>query len=291
MEWDQEKCLKLITEYKNLGLLWNPRDRTYYNKLKKENAWKILAEKIECSIEEVKKKIESLKGSYRREKTRVKRSRGKGKDRQEIYESRWFAYHHMHFLNEKNFRTVSDDEESGVNDGLCDSKDFEVDEEIIGSQAEEGIDGIRRKKKVKSSKRRSLKRKKIEVDSRTMDGYEHLQEVTTTSNQGKDQCSLFGDYIAEKLRKLDNCRCAVAQYRISNVLFELEMDAYQNIDSVAHTSRNHTDSIDTAFYPHTSHFSQNNQPSSTPIKSASPQDPLCERSRQSSDSNFETKSE
>lgn len=82
MEWDQEICMQLINEYKNKEVLWNPRDSAYYNKIKKEDAWRELSEKIGKSSEEVKKKIESLKGSYRREKARVKTSMGTGKGKE-----------------------------------------------------------------------------------------------------------------------------------------------------------------------------------------------------------------
>jgi len=59
----------------------NPRDPAYYNKLKKD-AWRELCEKFEKSTEELKKKIDSLKGSYRREKTRAKTSMGTGKGKE-----------------------------------------------------------------------------------------------------------------------------------------------------------------------------------------------------------------
>ena len=82
MEWDQDICVQLINEYKNKEVLWNPRDPAYYNKVKKDDAWEELSEKFEKNCEELKKKINSLKGSYRREKARAKTRNarvGKGK--------------------------------------------------------------------------------------------------------------------------------------------------------------------------------------------------------------------
>jgi len=42
IKWDQETYVQLINEYRNKEVLWNPRDPAYYNKLKKEDAWREL---------------------------------------------------------------------------------------------------------------------------------------------------------------------------------------------------------------------------------------------------------
>lgn len=81
MSWTQELCLQLIGEYRQHEILWNPRDRLYHHKLKKEEVWIEISKKINMDIEDVKRKMESLKGSYRREKSRVKKKveTGEGK--------------------------------------------------------------------------------------------------------------------------------------------------------------------------------------------------------------------
>jgi hypothetical protein len=39
MEWDDEKCLNLIEIYRNKPLLCDPKDRNYYKKHLKDDAW------------------------------------------------------------------------------------------------------------------------------------------------------------------------------------------------------------------------------------------------------------
>jgi hypothetical protein len=39
MEWDDEKCLNLIEIYRNKPLLSDPKDRNYYKKHLKDDAW------------------------------------------------------------------------------------------------------------------------------------------------------------------------------------------------------------------------------------------------------------
>ncbi|XP_071639782.1 uncharacterized protein [Temnothorax longispinosus] len=269
MEWDQEICIQLINEYKNKEVLWNPRDSAYYNKIKKEDAWRELAEKTGKSSEEVKKKIESLKGSYRREKTRVKTSMGTGKGRHEIYKSKWFAYESLQFLEDKdeprrtisNLQTVSDNEGTS-NETFDENEERELErsqiiEDSINSQTlatEQLTDETHcQNKEFKSPKKHPAKKRKTDEDPIITEALGYLRQTTAVSQQRKDQCSLFGDYIADKLRTFNNRLRAIAQNRISNILFELEMNLYTNPDT--HTSMHFTSPSDL------SHFQQTNRSS------------------------------
>lgn len=81
MEWSQQIVLVLLEEYQKREILWKPRHPLYYNTIKKEDAWQEIAEILNVEVQELKKKIESLKGSFRREKSsrRVKKGTGTGK--------------------------------------------------------------------------------------------------------------------------------------------------------------------------------------------------------------------
>ena len=79
MEYDHEFSLRLINEYRRLEILWNPGYPGYFYKDKKEDAWDLLSERMGKSVEVLKAKVDSLKGSYRREKARTKSGTGTGK--------------------------------------------------------------------------------------------------------------------------------------------------------------------------------------------------------------------
>ncbi|XP_043279285.1 uncharacterized protein [Venturia canescens] len=246
MEWDQETCIKLIGEYRNREVLWNPRNLFHYNKIRKEDAWREVSEKFGNDINEVKKKIESLKGSYRREKTRMKKSVGTGKGRNEVYMSKWFGFEHLHFLEDKdevrktlsNVPTPFNEEEDSSNESrnetfreeteIGQNQYFEevLDEHTLGNENE--MSDKEDKKEFKSPKKLAIKRKKNEEDPRIAKAFGYLEEATVAAKQKKDQYSLFGEYIADKLRTFDARSRAVAQHRISNVVFELEMNAFQH---------------------------------------------------------------
>nr|CAH7736572.1 unnamed protein product [Callosobruchus chinensis] len=76
MEWSQQIVLVLLEEYQKREILWKPRHPLYYNTIKKEDGWREIAAILNVEVQELKKKMESLKGSFRREKSRVKKGTG-----------------------------------------------------------------------------------------------------------------------------------------------------------------------------------------------------------------------
>lgn len=74
MNWDQQQSLMLITELEKHEILWNPKDKAFHNSQRKEEAWKKLADNLNAEVGEVKRKVDSLRGSYRREKSRMKKA-------------------------------------------------------------------------------------------------------------------------------------------------------------------------------------------------------------------------
>lgn len=77
----QEASINLIRLYASHIMLWDPKNPKYLNKGQREDAWKQIALETRCTVSDTKKKMESLLGSYRREKSREKKSRitGSGK--------------------------------------------------------------------------------------------------------------------------------------------------------------------------------------------------------------------
>ncbi|XP_046745245.1 uncharacterized protein LOC124410702 [Diprion similis] len=243
MNWTQEICLQVINEYRKRKVLWNLRDPLYYNKMMKEDAWTEIAVKFGRSTEELKKKIESLKSTYRREKTRARKRCRTGKGRSDIHRPQWFAYTSLQFLDNKNIPYKTLNNLQNVRDGIP-TEHFDNEslhnssntgnqfksEEIIEeagnfrtSDAEEGSNDTE-KPELSTLRTRVLKRNNVDPDQRNTEVLGYLRQVPAGSEQPKDECSLFGDYIAAKLRKFDDRSRAIAEHRISNTLFELEMN-------------------------------------------------------------------
>lgn len=99
MEWNNESALKLIGFYRERECLWDPTNCEYKNKLKRLDAWREISELLEGNVNDVKKKMESLLTSFRRERQREENKTGSGAD--EVYKSTWFAFSSMGFLQDK----------------------------------------------------------------------------------------------------------------------------------------------------------------------------------------------
>ncbi|CAL7945182.1 unnamed protein product [Xylocopa violacea] len=96
----KEQTLELIAQYRKRSLLWDPKSPNRYNKIRKEEAWQEIAQKMKRSVDECKKKMEYLLTALRREKMKIRRSIRKGVG--EVYESSWFAFEPMRFIWDKN---------------------------------------------------------------------------------------------------------------------------------------------------------------------------------------------
>ncbi|KAJ8881991.1 hypothetical protein PR048_018479 [Dryococelus australis] len=69
----EENLSRLIETCKQYPVLWNPMDGEYYEKPRKQGAWREIAARIGVTDEERKKKMASLLSFLRREKSREKK--------------------------------------------------------------------------------------------------------------------------------------------------------------------------------------------------------------------------
>ena len=70
MEWTDEVCLQLIHLYKMRPILWDPTDRQYKMGKKKLDFWTEISKELKLDVNEVRKKMDSLLASFRRERQR-----------------------------------------------------------------------------------------------------------------------------------------------------------------------------------------------------------------------------
>lgn len=91
-----EITMNFIEDYRNFPQLWDPNNKLYTNKVKRNDGLQVLATKYNMDIDGVKKKIKSLRSYFSKEHQKVmKKKSGSGSD--EIYVSPWFAYKHLLF--------------------------------------------------------------------------------------------------------------------------------------------------------------------------------------------------
>lgn len=77
--WDNHKTLKFIAEYKKRPVLWRKIQEGGYSAASKQAAWNEISEIFGENVVVLKKKMDSLRGSRRREKNRMQSSTKTGK--------------------------------------------------------------------------------------------------------------------------------------------------------------------------------------------------------------------
>lgn len=79
MEWSNEQCLELIDLYEKHPILWDPKNQFYFSKTKKDDAWESISKELNVDTAVVRKKMSSLLGSFRAQRSKCKKSVGTGK--------------------------------------------------------------------------------------------------------------------------------------------------------------------------------------------------------------------
>ncbi|CAF4935764.1 unnamed protein product [Pieris macdunnoughi] len=190
--WDNETCLTLIDAYESKRVLWDSTYEEYYNRIKKEDAWR----------------------SFRRERSKQKRSSKTGSGQHQAYVSKWFAFYRMKFLMDKSERNETRDSsnENRTQDVL--------DVENGDSQ---GINDNDASSEIRPAKQKSAKKKKIEYDNlMVMSAYELLKKTADSD----DPYTSYGLHIANELKKYNKGTLACVKHAINNIIFQADMGNY-----------------------------------------------------------------
>lgn len=101
MDWTDDNVIRLINEYRERQCLWDPATPHYKMMNKKNDAWTDIANTLGCDVEEVKKKMNSLLASFRRERAKERKKRFTSGSDEVVRTSTWFAFRHLSFLLDK----------------------------------------------------------------------------------------------------------------------------------------------------------------------------------------------
>ncbi|GBP73141.1 hypothetical protein EVAR_52568_1 [Eumeta japonica] len=194
MEWNKENTALLIEHFKEKRELWDSTSEHFKDRNRKHEAWMYLACKFDTEKSVVEKKMRSLIGQFQRE-----------------ISSKWFGFELLLFLKHKN--KVRSTNEAGV------SEDNPQD------NPQENRTSPKKKKKKTFG---SLNAQKEAFDSlqAQKEAYGIMKELQT-ERKTRDNFSVFGEYIACRLRNLqDPLTISTVQNQIHNIIFQAEMNLY-----------------------------------------------------------------
>ncbi|KAL3278596.1 hypothetical protein HHI36_016139 [Cryptolaemus montrouzieri] len=154
---DKQQCLKLIQLYSSHRRLWDPQCPDYSNKGLREDAWSSITREMDIPTTELKKKMVSLLGSYRREKSREKKSRTTDSDR-DVYKSNWYAYDALSFLGDRNHSGC-------MHDTFNEEELADAGPDLANSSSVDSLSSVTDKTKFLTNHNQSAKRLKLSTES------------------------------------------------------------------------------------------------------------------------------
>ncbi|VEN44057.1 unnamed protein product [Callosobruchus maculatus] len=243
MEWNEDNIFNFIQKIQVHPCLWNPSDRNKKNRNKVHDAFKSIAEEMGSdNIEELKKKKENLFQTYRGYRRKVFCSQKSGAGTGDIYKPIWAPYSlldnflHGIYTPKGKFDTLDnldanedlnkDDEGRSDNDKDTSQMDFNenknTEELSINDEKNEIPKG--------PAKRSSVKRPKKEQHRADM-AFNDLLAIKETlakrnsSCASRDECTVYCELLAIKLRKLDARTQRLAMHKIDTIMFDLAFDS------------------------------------------------------------------
>ncbi|XP_050663494.1 uncharacterized protein LOC126964433 [Leptidea sinapis] len=211
MEWDDSKVLQLVELYRAQEVLWNPWNKDYKNRPKRYDALYKIASELSIDVTEIERKIKNVTSHYYREKKKVNNS----KKTDNIYRCKWFAYKSLSFLK-------NNCKKCGTND---------TDELEMETTQQEDLPSTQTDSTQKSAENNNKRRKKdpnLDIISQALDIMKSISQRQNETKE-KDEDSLFGEYIAASLKKMDQSTKAMVKHRINNIIFEGETRVKEEI--------------------------------------------------------------
>ncbi|XP_074031552.1 uncharacterized protein [Leptinotarsa decemlineata] len=239
MEWDNEKALQLIDEYEKYPILWNAKHPEHFSRNKKSDAWEHIAYNLKVEEHEAKQKMNSLLGSFRREKAKGKKSFGTGIGQKDVYISKWYAFKRMHYLLDKDEprETIDTETECAIIDEVQNPEeadrgpqDTSPQNSDLGSktpqidlqpQDEQDVNEMPPKPKKRKAKSNN-------EDPRLEEAFQILTKMAAPQAVvTEDELAVYGKYIAHKLRGYSRRTRVEVEHAFSRILYEADIGKYE----------------------------------------------------------------
>ncbi|XP_063387072.1 uncharacterized protein LOC134680010 [Cydia fagiglandana] len=191
IQWNNQIELLFIQLYQAEPILWDVSLRDYKNKLRTYDAWSRISDILEIPVDKLQQKRNSLLSSYRAYKLKVKKSIKSGAGADEIYKPSWFAYEVLDsFLRDKDTpkKTITTEDKENVNK--------ENEEENLEKSPPAQSQTIRRKQNPPELLHAGR------MVEEALSTFNTTMKHCVKDTQDPDDCDLYGQLLAKKLRAL-----------------------------------------------------------------------------------------
>lgn len=206
-DWTEEEINSLIELLENKSCLWDIYHKDYKKRDLKEIAYSEIATALDTTIPSVKTKINSLRTNLSKEVCKERATKS-GQSTDELYVSKWVHYQQLAFLKPVIGASKSRDSLKRTNSQIVDSE-----EELEMASPK--------------NKKKTIAERKLDLLSKCTDAITSnaTKAVPEEKIPQKPQISVFATYVDEKLSQLNKRDRRIAEKRISDILFDIEMGA------------------------------------------------------------------
>ncbi|XP_022831829.1 uncharacterized protein LOC111360189 [Spodoptera litura] len=210
MEWNNKKVITFLEILQTEPCLWDPRLKNFKNRGTQKEAWRRIMELLpfKTSIEEIKKKKESLMGYYRFHLNRMKKSFKSGAGKDDGYKTNWFAFETMdNFLREVYNSSCTLNTEMTHDDTKAQSEErnYTETEEVLQNKVEDYVEIRSRPRENKSQNYNKKRQLTDELPQEIKAARRLLDEAFDLIKEKKDdEYEMFARLLVSKLKKIKN---------------------------------------------------------------------------------------
>ncbi|KAL3283595.1 hypothetical protein HHI36_006733 [Cryptolaemus montrouzieri] len=232
-EWDNEECLKFLDLYKSEPVIWNPTNSQHKNKKLVNEAWIRLSCSMNRSVQELKKKKDSLMATFRGHLRKKRASICSGAAGDDIYQPIWFAFDVMEHFLAPGFKiksTVKTEQNLSIDEALMETTTFcdELDDcsDFDTNQNQHFKSNTSSPSTTPSISQQTTRKHKHppelrEAEIKMKEAFSMLKEVVRDGQQKEDdECELYGKMLAKKLRRFDDIDRQIIMHRIDGMIID-----------------------------------------------------------------------
>ena len=223
---------KLLGLYEEKSCLQDIFDKSNQKRDVKEKASDAIAKEFDVQIADVKAKWNAIRGQFERELDRVKSSKS-GQSTDDLYVSQWMFWDKLQFLQSVMKTTKRRDALSINDDSFQKNATLSSDEEITDTSRDNTPSKETKPSRVK---KRKLEEMKNELLTSCINVLKELQVAPTA--EPKEETDHFVFDIAGKLKFMSRQQRILAEKRINDVIFEIEMGEFQQPSSTRNSFNN-----------------------------------------------------
>ena len=217
-KWSDEDIDNLIDLYEVNPCLWDIFDKSYQKRDVKEKVLAAIAEELDVEINEIKGKWNAIRGQFGRELHKVKTSKS-GQSADDLYVNQWVFWDKLQFLN-KVMKTSTKSRDT-LSFGAIDTE--LIAEEDINTADSSIEEKAPREKMPSKAKKRKLEEAKTELLTSCI----NVMKTPAPATESRVETNHFALHIGAKLNSMTNRQRILAEKRINDIIFEIEIGELQ----------------------------------------------------------------